>query len=117
IATIGWCFGGGWSLKASIMAEDQGAACVMYYGMPVQTVEQLRPIEADILGIFAENDGHITPEVVEEFKQLAEQAGEDLELHSFEANHAFANPSSPRYKEEAARQANALALQFLKERM
>ncbi len=117
IATIGWCFGGGWSLKASIMAGDQGAGCVMYYGMPVQEAEALKPLEADILGIFAEQDGWITPEVANNFKKLAESAGKDVEIRIFDADHAFANPSSPRYVEEAAQEANALALEFLKERL
>src|SRR5690606_1336980 len=31
VATIGWCFGGSWSLKASILAGEQGAACVIFY--------------------------------------------------------------------------------------
>jgi carboxymethylenebutenolidase len=42
IATVGWCFGGALSLKASILNGKQAAACVMYYGMPVKDVEQLK---------------------------------------------------------------------------
>ena len=45
VATIGWCFGGGWSLRSSILAEDQGVGCVIYYGMPVKEAQQLAPIE------------------------------------------------------------------------
>lgn len=117
IATIGWCFGGGWSLKASIMAEDQGKACVIYYGMPVQEAEKLAPIEADILGIFAEQDGWITPEVVSNFENLAKATGEQIEIHQYDAVHAFANPSNPKYDKEKADEANAIALNFLKERI
>ncbi len=117
IATIGWCFGGGWSLQSSIMAGAQGAGCVIYYGMPVQDAEALAPLQADILGIFAEKDGWITPEVANNFKALAEGSGKNIDVHIFDADHAFANPSSPRYVEEAAQNANALALNFLKERL
>lgn len=117
VATIGWCFGGGWSLKASILASDQGAGCVMYYGMPVQDKEALEPLQADILGIFATQDAWITPEVAEKFKKLAESAEKKIEIHQFEANHAFANPSSEAYIEDAAQKANAMALNFLKERL
>lgn len=115
IATIGWCFGGGWSLKASILAGEQGAGCVMYYGMPVKEESALKPFKGDILGIFAKQDGWITPEVASNFKELAENAGNDITIHQFDADHAFANPSSPRYNEEAAQKANKLALQFLQE--
>lgn len=115
IATIGWCFGGGWSLKASIMAGDRGQACVMYYGMPVQKADQLAPLQAPILGIFAEKDGWITPRMANDFKSLAEATGKSIEIHQFEADHAFANPSNPAYNESVAQEANALALAFLKE--
>lgn len=117
IATIGWCFGGGWSLRASIMAGEKGAGCVMYYGMPVQTQEAIQPLEADILGIFARGDDWINEEVVSNFQQLCEQTGKDLEVHWFDAKHAFANPSNPSYDQEAAEKANQLAWGFLKERI
>lgn len=117
IATIGWCFGGGWSLKSSILAGEQGAGCVIYYGMPVQEADKLKPLEADVLGIFAEKDGWITPEVVNNFMETATGAGKDVTVHQFDAEHAFANPSSERYDAAAASKANALALEFLKERL
>lgn len=117
IGTIGWCFGGGWSLKSSIMAGEQGAGCVIYYGMPVQDATALAPLKADVLGIFAEQDGWITPEVVNKFSDLAKATGKKVETHQFDAAHAFANPSNPKYDEAAAKEANALALNFLKERL
>ena len=117
IGTIGWCFGGGWSLRSSILATKQGAGCVIYYGMPVQDAAELAPIEADILGIFAEQDGWITPAVVSKFEALAKATGEQVEIHQYDAAHAFANPSNPKYDKEAADEANAIALVFLQERL
>lgn len=117
IATIGWCFGGGWSLKASIMAGAQAAGCVMYYGMPVQEASALAPLRTEVLGIFAEKDGWITPEVVNNFEELAEKTNKEVTTHQFDADHAFANPSNPNYDKEAAEKANALALDFLKEKL
>ena len=117
VATIGWCFGGGWSLKSSILAGAQGAACVIYYGMPVDDAEKLQPLVAPVLGIFAEKDQWINPQVANDFKAMATKAGKEVGVHIFEADHAFANPSSPRYVEEAAQQANALSLAFLKKHL
>jgi carboxymethylenebutenolidase len=117
IGTIGWCFGGGWSLKASIMAGGQGEACVMYYGMPVTEAKQLAPIEAPILAVFAEQDGWITPEVKNNFEKLADATNTELTTASFDANHAFANPTQESYLEDAAQEANAMALNFLKEHL
>ena len=59
IATIGWCFGGGWSLQASLLAGKQDVACVMYYGMPEQDVNKLKTLHADVLGNFANKDNWI----------------------------------------------------------
>ncbi|MGB1242198.1 MAG: dienelactone hydrolase family protein [Chitinophagales bacterium] len=117
IATIGWCFGGGWSLKSSILAGEQGAGCVIYYGMPLQEAEKLKPLKADVLGIFAEKDAWITPEVVDNFKETAEGVDKKVSIHQFDADHAFANPSSECYDKEAAAKANGLVLDFLKERL
>ncbi|MCB9299614.1 MAG: dienelactone hydrolase family protein [Lewinellaceae bacterium] len=117
IATIGWCFGGGWSLNSSIMAGKQGVACVMYYGMPVKTAKELAPLNAPVLGIFAKKDAWITPEVAQSFESLAKASGKSIKTESFDADHAFANPSNPNFNNEAAQQANQDALAFLKEHL
>ncbi|HHM21918.1 MAG TPA: dienelactone hydrolase family protein [Bacteroidetes bacterium] len=117
VATIGWCFGGGWSLRAGILAAGKGAGCVMYYGMPVERADEIAPLQADILGIFAKKDDWINEEVIGKFEALAKATGKHLETHWFDAAHAFANPSSPRYNEAAAQEANALALAFLKQHL
>ena len=114
IATIGWCFGGGWSLQATILADEQAAGCVMYYGMPVKDQEKIAAIDADVLGIFASQDQHITPQIVKNFEQEMNAADKDITIKMYDADHAFANPSSPRYKEQAAQEANEVALAFLK---
>lgn len=41
----------------------------MYYGMPVTEESQLSQLSAPVLGIFADNDGWITPKVVFEFNE------------------------------------------------
>ena len=117
IATIGWCFGGGLSLKASTLLGNQAAGCVMYYGMPVQDPAELIPLKADILGIFAEKDKSINGEVVRQFQENAKLVKKNLTVHTYDADHAFANPSSPRYNEAAATEANAVALEFLREKL
>jgi len=117
IATIGWCFGGGWSLKSSILAASAGAGCVMYYGMPVKTAKELAPLQADILCIHPKQDKWITEEVISEFETLTKATGKNFKVHRFDADHAFANPSSPRYNEAAAQEANKIAIDFLKEKL
>jgi carboxymethylenebutenolidase len=114
IGTMGRCFGGGWSLQAALLGEARMDACVIYYGMPVKGSENLEALNCPVLGVFASEDKWINGEVVKTFENDMEKAGKMLAAHTFEADHAFANPSNPRYNEEAAKTAEALTIEFLK---
>ncbi|MEX1023699.1 MAG: dienelactone hydrolase family protein [Planctomycetota bacterium] len=100
-ASIGWCFGGGWSLKLAI-AEPELDAAVVYYGQLIDDPAVLTSIEAPVLGVFGNDDSSIPVSAVDAFAKAMEKAGKSLELHRYDAEHAFANPSSARYDEEHA---------------
>jgi carboxymethylenebutenolidase len=117
IATLGWCFGGGWSLQTALLAGKQLAGCVMYYGMPEQDVNKLKTLNADVLGNFANKDQWINTKVVAKFADDMKAAGKKLYLHQYDADHAFANPSNPAYNSPATKDAYTNTLSFLKERL
>jgi carboxymethylenebutenolidase len=117
IATLGWCFGGGWSLQASLLAGKQAAGCVMYYGMPDQDVNRLKTLHCDVLGNFANKDQWINPKVVARFEEDMKAAGKKLYVHQYDADHAFANPSNPIYNNAAAKDAYAHTIEFLRARL
>jgi carboxymethylenebutenolidase len=117
IATIGWCFGGGWSLQATLLAGKQAAGCVMYYGMPEQDIIRLKTLHADVLGNFANKDQWINPKVVAKFEADMKTADKKLYVHQYEADHGFANPSNPIYDSQATKDAYAYTIAFLKPRM
>ncbi len=117
IGTIGWCFGGGQSLLASLTAGNQAIACVMYYGMPVDDVETLKKLNTDVLGIFASREKYISPEVVQKFEENMKSAGKKLTVKSYDAEHAFANPSNPVYDKAATEDAYKHTLAFFRERL
>lgn len=117
IYTIGWCFGGGWSMQAALMAGDRAYGCVLYYGMPETDVDKLKKLHGDVLGIFANKDGWITPAVVADLEAAMKEAGKKLIVHQYDADHGFANPSGARHDDSAARDAYRHAIQFLKTRM
>lgn len=117
IATIGWCFGGGWSLQTALMAGKQDVACVMYYGMPEQDINKLKTLHADVLGNFANKDGWINPKVVAKFAADMKAAGKKLYLHQYDADHGFANPSNPIYDSAATKDAYANTIAYLKPRL
>jgi carboxymethylenebutenolidase len=117
IATIGWCFGGGWSLQTALLAGNQADACVMYYGMPETNMDKLKKLHAPVLGIFAKQDQWITPAVVETFQKNMKEANKKLTVINFDADHAFANPSNPKYNKTAAADAHKEALAFLQKNL
>lgn len=115
-ACIGWCFGGGWSLKLA-MAEPKLDAAVVYYGRLTNDVEALSKIEAPMLGVFGNEDRGIPPKAVNEFAEAMDEAGCDLTLARYDAEHAFANPSSARYDAEHAADAWNRTREFLCEHL
>jgi carboxymethylenebutenolidase len=117
IGTIGWCFGGGWSLQASIMLAEQGSACVMYYGIIENSPETFKKLNAPVLGIFAEKDGWVNPEVYGNLEKNLKSAGKKVTIKSFNADHAFANPSNAKFDEAATNEAKDLTIKFFKENL
>jgi len=111
--TLGWCFGGGWSLQGTLLLKDKVKGCVMYYGMPEKDVEKLKTLSTDVVFIHATQDQWITDAVVSEFETNMKTAGKTLTVHRYDANHAFANPSSPRYNEAAAKESRAVVKTYL----
>ena len=115
VQTIGWCMGGGWSLQAAILAGQQGYGCVVYYGMPEVEKEKLAQLGGPVLGIYASKDAWITPQLVDEFDENMKIVQKKFTKYSYDADHAFANPSNPKYDKVATAKANDLVIKFLKE--
>jgi carboxymethylenebutenolidase len=114
IASLGWCFGGGWSLTAAQLLPDQLDASVIYYGQVTSDEDKLRPLEVPILGLFAADDTGITVESVEAFRAALERLRKDHEIHIYPGvGHAFANPSGRNYDASAAEDAWSKTLDFL----
>ena len=117
VATIGWCFGGGQSMQASLTAGKQAVACVIYYGMPEGDVEKLKTLNCDVLDIWPTQDGWINKDVTEKFGKDMVAAGKKLTVKSYDAAHAFANPSNPKYNKEFTADAYKNTMEFFKARL
>jgi len=115
VATIGWCFGGGWSLNASLSSQID--ATIVYYGRVNKTAEELATLKGPVLGHYATQDQWINKEMVSGFESAMDVAGKTYTSHWYDAQHAFANPTSARYDEEDTALAWRRTLEFLKQQL
>lgn len=114
VGSLGWCFGGGWSLNTALLLPDDLDAAVIYYGRVIDDEERLRTVNAPILGHFGALDQGIPVDSVERFETALEYLGKDHEIHIYaDADHAFANPTGDRYNAEAAELAWKRTIEFL----
>jgi carboxymethylenebutenolidase len=111
VATVGWCFGGGWSLEASL--AHPVPATVVYYGNVARSAAELAPLQGPVLGHFASSDQWINQAMVDGFVAAMAEAGKEVEVHWYDADHAFANPTNARYDEADAALAWQRTLEFL----
>src|ERR1700757_3286120 len=102
IASIGWCMGGGWSIK---LAEDQPklAAFVVNYGSLPTDPAIIAKIKAPMLGNFGSEDKGIPPESVQAFEAGMKAEGKNVDIKIYPgAGHAYQNPNNKDgYRKEA----------------
>ena len=115
IASLGWCFGGDWSLQLALnSSENPLAATIIYYGRPVTDTASLSRISWPILGIFGDQDQAITVESVKQFVSALNASGITNEIYLYEGvGHAFANPSGDNYAPKETADAWQKTIAFL----
>jgi carboxymethylenebutenolidase len=117
VGTVGWCFGGGQSLQAALTVGKQAAACVMYYGMPEENLERLKKLNCDVLNIWPTQDQWINKAVMDKFEANMKAAGKKINIKSYDADHAFANPSNPKHNQEFTADAYKHTVEFFKAKL
>lgn len=119
IGSIGWCFGGSWSLRtALLLPEDLDAAVIYYGGQLVTDPAQLEALQMPILGLFGSLDNNPPVETVKAFESALTSLDKSVQVHVYEgADHAFANPSGTRYNAEAAEDAWIKTVNFLNQHL
>jgi len=116
IASLGWCFGGDWSLQLALnSSENPLAATIVYYGRPVTDTASLSSISWPILGIFGDQDQAIPVESVKQFTSALNASGVTNEIYLYEGvGHAFANPSGDNYASKETADAWQKTIGFLR---
>jgi len=107
IGSIGWCMGGGWSIKLAVDQPKLAAFVVNYGSLPTDPAI-IAKIQAPMLGNFGADDRGIPPEAVHAFEGAMKSTGKSVDIKVYEgAGHAFQNPDNKAgYRPEAAADAN-----------
>lgn len=114
VASLGWCFGGGQSLRLALSGEPLDAT-VIYYGQLATTTTALAPLKWPVLGIFAGNDQVIATTSVRQFDAALDTLAIPNEIHIYPGvGHAFANPSGMNYAPTETKDAWEKTVAFLK---
>lgn len=115
VAVMGWCFGGGMTFRAVADRPTAFDAAVAYYGTPeALTADVLDKLKTPILAHFGRNDQVVSTDQVEALQSRLKGRDVDVQVHQYDAGHAFANPSGEKYDPEAAQAAWSRTTNFLK---
>ncbi len=114
IGVLGWCFGGGLTFRAVADRPAAFDAAVAYYGTPEAMTEPvLQKLDTPILAHFGRQDEVVAPKQVEAFRSRLGGSDKTVQIHEYDAGHAFANPSGEQYNAEAADRAWSRTTAFL----
>jgi carboxymethylenebutenolidase len=113
VGALGFCMGGGLSALLACRDPELGAA-VVFYGNP-PAAEEIPKIRCPVMILFGAADHRIAG-TVPAFAEAMSAAGKRLERVVYEgAGHAFFNDGRPPYDVNAARDAFARVLAFLRD--
>jgi len=116
LASVGWCFGGGWSYEMA--KNDLGIeGSVIYYGQ-FNPEDDLSKMRSTILGHFGEDDASIKVDDVKQFQAVLNTLSGDHQVFIYpNSGHAFANEDGQAYVSEASDLAWQRTLEFLDEEL
>ena len=115
IGSVGYCFGGHWSLRTGLVGGGDLKAVVIYYGAPITEPTQLARLSAPVLGFYGGLDKGIPIDSVRAMETVMKGAGRSVAVNVYaDANHGFANPTGQAYNAAAATDAWAKSLTFFR---
>lgn len=115
IGSVGYCFGGHWSLRTGLVGGNDVKAVVMYYGAPITDRTQLARLKAPVLGLFGGLDKGIPVDSVRAMERTIKASGRPVTINVYaNADHAFANSSGQAYNAVAANDAWRKSLAFFR---
>jgi carboxymethylenebutenolidase len=91
LGAVGFCMGGQLALFAATLNPSVGA-CVNFYGIHPNVKPDYARLSGPVLGLFAEKDGFVTPQVAKDVDAAIKKAGKSSEIHIYPGvDHGFFN--------------------------
>lgn len=116
VGVAGFCMGGAFVLHLAARAGEKVGAAVVFYGT-FRGDEDFSGIRAPVQAHFGEQDQFIPPDRAREvMEKVRAQTGVPVQVHFYEAGHAFFNDQNHlgTYNEELARLAWSRTVDFLR---
>jgi carboxymethylenebutenolidase len=116
VGVVGFCMGGSFVLHLANRAGDKIAAAVVFYGT-FRGNEDFSGVRAPVQGHFGEQDQMMSPDQARSvMENLRTQAGVPVQVHFYDAGHAFFNDENllGTYDEDAAKLAWSRTVDFLR---
>jgi carboxymethylenebutenolidase len=102
VGAVGFCMGGQLALFAGTLNPSVGAV-VNFYGIHPNVKPDYAKLSGPVLGLFAEKDGFVTPQVARDTDAAIKKAGKSSEIHIYPGvDHAFFNDEREVYDRAAA---------------
>src|SRR5881394_1081987 len=102
LGAVGFCMGGQLPLYAATLNPSIGA-CVNFYGIHPNVKPDYSKLAGPVLGLFAEKDGFVTPQVAKDTDAAIKKAGRRSEFHIYPGvDHGFFNDERPDVYNKAA---------------
>jgi carboxymethylenebutenolidase len=113
IGVIGWSMGGGYALDVALEEPDL-TAVVINYGHLAADKDDLKKMNASVLGIFGGQDRGIPLTEVKKFEQTLKELGKNPEIYIYpDAGYGFQNPVNQSYRKEDTADAWKHTVDFL----
>jgi carboxymethylenebutenolidase len=102
LGAVGFCMGGQLALFAATLNPSIGA-CVNFYGIHPNVKPDYARLAGPVLGLYAEKDGFVTPQVARDVDAAIKKADKQSEIHIYPGvDHAFFNDERPDVYDKAA---------------
>ncbi len=118
LGAVGFCMGGQLALFAATLNPSVGA-CVNFYGIHPSVKPDYSRLAGPVLGLFAENDGFVTPQTARDVDAAIKKAGKHSAIHIYPGvDHAFFNDTrTDVYNPAAAADAWRRTLAFFRQHL